>query len=375
MKIYKNPTLILFALFYLADPCFAQELKTEEYLFQIVNRTMDTEMAESYVGLVNNFKSLENRVIPLTNAEGAKNYTVDVFVPIKFAIFQQRERNILRNQGKYSKFFTYSRLYLDYGFHIRVPKGVDSSPILPPTNRFGIRFDKMFNLREDGELLNRKLKIKKETQSIDVVNPDKTYSYHNLSFYIHHYSNGQGAGSILDTLLKRNDYLQGDFSTNFIRGSWGYHRYKPNKYHLGIYAGFQREVGNDEGFLSFRAAQENRYGKNRIMAGALFNRAIKLGAINWFPEQINLRMDLEWILDKKENLFDYPYENKHRFAFHVFMDLPIKQLKAVGILVHYFRGRDFLNIRYDDPVSLFQLGISLKIQRFTVKYGDGEGNI
>lgn len=354
----------------LAHSLFAQDEDVYEYVFEMVNHTMDTELPESYVGLGNWFNPLDNRVLPLTPEEGSENYTVEAFIPIKFALLQQREKNIERNSKRYSSFFTYSRLFIDYGFHVRVPKGEVSSPILPPTNRWGIRFDKMFNVRADGEFLNNgAVHVKREELVPERVDSNKTYSYHNLSIYLHHYSNGQGAGSLVDPAVNRNDYLSGDFSTNFIRGSWGYHQYKPNNYLFGIYAGFQREIGNDDGFFSFRAAQENRYGKNRIMAGALFNKAINLG---WLAEQINFRADIEWILDNKSSLYEYPYDNKHPLALHLFVDLPLKKLRAMGIMFHYFRGRDYLNIRYDDPVSAFQIGLTMKIQRFTVKHGDGE---
>ena len=339
----------------------------------MVNRTMDTELPESYIGLAQWFKALENRILPLTPEEGADNYTVEAHLPIKFALLQQRKRNIEKKENKFSSFFTYSRLFIDYGFHARVAKGEDSSPILPPTNRWGIRYDKMFNIRVNGDFLkNRAINIKRRDLEPELVDPEKRYSYHNVSAYLHHYSNGQGPGSLVDSIHNRNDYLAGDFSTNFVRISWGYHQYKPDNYLLGVYAGYQREIGKDDGFFSFRAAQEDRYGRNRIMLGALFQKALDLGR---FAEQINLRTDIEWIIDGKENLGNYPYDNKYPVGVHLFVDIPIKALRATGILLHYYRGRDYLNIRYDDPVSAFQLGLTMKIQRFTVRYGDDESNL
>lgn len=364
-----------FSLFFIT-PSF-----TQSYVYEFINATLDTEKSPSYVGLYSNFKALEERVYPLDEAEGSEGYRVEAHLPFRFAIRQKRRIGNARADQEMIPFLTDSRIFIDYGFHTRVPKKIESGPIFPPTNRWGIQFEKIAAIWKHGRMLRNSWSFNR--QKTDKFFKESHYSYLAASAYLHHYSNGQGAGvfkrdTISGQLLNRNDYLDGDFSTNFARFSLSYHLYKADKYHLGLIAGYQHDFGQDDWQWSYRAEQEDRYGRHRLMFTGVLNvkcfvsfyskkKRRRIGII----EQFNMRADISYIMDH-ESLTAYPYEDKYPLGAHFYFEIPVAPVPALGIMFHWYRGRDYLNIRYDDPVQMFQIGLGIEINRFTIRAGDEE---
>ncbi len=375
MRIQLTLTLIVFMF-------LMNTMNGQQYMYEAVNSILHTEKSPSYVIFKHQPKALEDRVIPLKPEEGKNGYRTEAHLPFRFILRSKRKTGNLKQDNTFIPFWTYGRIFLDYGFHTRVASEVESGPILPPTNRWGIGLEKTFDLRSNGKVLDNAWSFTKEYSSTHTLDPETFHSFKTLSFFLHHYSNGQPAGvfktDAFGNNLNRNNYLSGDFSTNFWRFTFSYHRFRPQKYHLGLIAGWQQEFGKDEWSWSFRQEQEGRYGKQRILLSGFYQFSLnKINQILFkkgeFPlgliEEMSVRIDTEFITDfKKLDLF--PYENKYPFSIHAYLDIPIRPLPALGILLHWYRGRDYLNIRYDDPISVFQFGISLELFRHTLRFGD-----
>ncbi len=381
----------------------------EVYLYQFLNNSMDLEKRISYVAPLNFFDRLEG-TDKLTDEEGGDGYVIEVHFPLKFPVLQRTVRNLPKD--KYvNRLWHYSRLYLDYAFHTRVTRS-PSSPILPPTNRFGIRFDKVMTVnvvrkvrerkereREDfnfyqleERFISDEEKIRQE-DTIRVVKErfgafnnkrveehriqEGRYHFTFASFYLHHYSNGQDTGVFVSPGVNRNNYLGGDFSTNFWRVSYSWHQHNRSRNHVGLTLGYQKEIGNDDGFLSFRQEQENRYGRQRIVfIGQVLSRIpqtdfalFEIG--RYLFRSMRFRTEVQYILDS-DDLVDYPHDKKYPFGIHFYADFHFRSIPSMGLMFHYYRGRDYLNIRYDDPITAWQIGLSLEIGRFTLNPFDEE---
>lgn len=193
---------------------------------------------------------------------------------------------------------------------------------------------------------------------------DIKYDFWYGSLYLHHYSNGQGEGVLKDPTNERsrNNYESGDHSTSFWRFSLGYQWHDGSKQHLAMELGFQKELGDTTSFFQFPYEQEDRYGRNRIVGSFQY-----IHGLNCFIEYIKVRTDFEYIIG---SMSKFPYDNKYRFGIHAFLDAPIKVLPGLGVMVHYYYGRDYLNVRYDNPILAFQLGFSLAINRYSLRVSE-----
>ncbi len=349
-----------------------------KYYFDFFHDIMDANQKVTYVGgvwenaLVNN-----NEIVkPLTEAEGGDGYVAEALIDYNLPIFQKRVFNVVRKDDKIIPFLGYSRFRLNYGFNVRI-LNVASSPILPPTNRFGFAYDfPIFfktgknNIETSGnndlpvETPGYLFKFKKyATARFDQKSDSAKVQFWYGTLFLNHYSNGQDGNSFIDG-YNRNNYLSGDFSTNHIQFSATYNLRTRQRSLYSINLGYQREIELNKNFLQFSEGQKDaRYGLNRLTGfvqcrTGLFSLFIKKKYLYSM-----LRAEWEGILDR--NLENFPYENKYRWGYHVYYKLSHLYVRSASLVFHYYQGRDYLNIRYDNPVRLFQVGLSFEFNQWT----------
>ncbi len=336
-------------------------------LYKVINRDLNELRSPSYLTPFPSFNNLEEPKPTLDTLEGKEGFLLDVQINLKFPTVEKRyfgDDNPKDN--KIRPLFGYSRFYIDYGFATRIARYSESlsNPSLPITNRYGVRLDRLIFLKysKDGDT-----KFKDQTyqdvwctaeeSTIETPN-EMSYQFMYFSIYLHHYSNGQGTGVLREPERTRNNYITGDHSTSFFRPTIGYQVHRGERSHSWIELGYQKELGDTTTFFAFPIEQENNYGRNRFYF--MFQH---LGNIDWFLEYWKLRFEYSHIIGPMGN---FPYEKKYRGGLHIYADFPFKFSPGLGFMVHYYRGRDYLNIRYDNPVEVIAAGISLAIGRYSL---------
>jgi len=217
-----------------------------------------------------------------------------------------------------------------------------SSPMLPPNAKAGFRLDYIVGSKKRSTVF--------------------------LSSELMHYSNGGAPGSIDSVLLEntgviRNDYESGDFSTNYFRLGGSYVTY----YNVGRYYGYfnanpyyQQDFHGGE-LLNYFDIQKGRYGYHRLGLNLSFYQNYK-GPIfdkkNFIAlryEPVVILKDAEILANSVENsVRDTDYRWSHLFQ----LTLGFEALGETGLFFQYYTGRDYLNIRYDQPISYFIIGLS-----------------
>ncbi|MEM8906372.1 MAG: hypothetical protein AAGD05_00885 [Bacteroidota bacterium] len=319
------------------------------------------------------------RTIRLREEEGANGSLIEPFIDLNFPGLRGRPGNppVLQT----------SHFMLKYGFHTRVARA-SSSPILPPTNRFGF------------ELVKTLWDNTSNTAAFSFRQPDNRNWFRQNDRDLHllylileaqHYSNGQASGVYKDTIQPVNDYENGDFSTNFFSPKLIYsHLDRSDCSLLSLGAGYRVDFGATDGFLKFLPEQERSYGRHRLWAlfqwrSAPFElfkwlnnlpmpfRWLTLGRFKQYSVDnqseyvvkslyiLSLRWEAEYILG---NLDRFRLSNRHRFGHHLYLELSPMRSRSIALLFHVYSGRDYLNIRYDDIVFSWQVGISAALSKY-----------
>jgi hypothetical protein len=285
--------------------------------------------------------SLHKRNIQLLEGEGKKGYWLEGNLTQRFVLARWNEHH--------RPVWQRMRITFDAGISTRMTRD-SSSPLLPNNNRFGFGYDLLLH---DVKKLN------------DTRKPDFW-----ITAQIHHYSNGQAGRFFIDTNKVRNNYRSGDFSTNYIRVLLM--RTKRNKrnnlFSTGI--GLQREI-NIGGPLVLSDELTKYYGRNRLLFNYQWIRhpqTAKKAVVNksgndaydvpsFKKWMIIYRSEMEYIVD---NVSLYPYSNKYRFGWHNYFSYFFNAENDLGLTAHTYLGRDYLNIRFDDPVFIVQFGIVIR---------------
>lgn len=307
-----------------------------------------------------------NRPYKLIDGEGKGGYVGEVNMDQTFTLLQGRNGS--------SHFWQRGRLAFRYAPAFRMAN--DSSlPLIPSNQKAGLEFSYAIwnNYTTD------KKKLKEDpvyyARDLDWVNKKKTFKVMHLIFHAMHYSNGQPPGSFYRTTpVLRNDYKRGDFSTNFLSLMGVYSIYtKENRlYSAGLGYRIDGEVG---GALSYIDAQKQRFGYHRLLGLLQYRtKPIPFGKlIPWtdihtgrqyaLRNKLSLRhrVEAEYILGNLDK-FDRP--KNFRLGIHYYCELDIAKSRTAGIVFHWYRGRDYLNIRYDDVVSGGNLGISFNLMKY-----------
>jgi hypothetical protein len=266
---------------------------------------------------------LVKRPIELQNGEGENGYWLEGQLSHRFVLYK----------GKYysNQFLQKLRLTFDAGFLIRMTRD-SSSPLLPGNNDIGFGADILLT----------------NIKNIERENKPKVW----LKTQIHHYSNGQSSRFYSDPAIKRNNYRNGDFSTNYLQavlqtatklGSGGL-------FSLGF--GYQYDLPLF-GPLVMNQELNNSYGRNKLVANLQFVRP---------PVEKPIMKDHHEVgVDRRSQLDDFRHTNKYRLGWHNYLYFIPSITNEVGFQLHTYFGRDYLNIRYDDVILTAQLGIIVKI--------------
>lgn len=282
------------------------------------------------------------RRIPLQEGEGKKGYWLEGNLTNRFVTYK----------GKYYSpdWAQRARVTFDVGLVPRLTRDT-SSPLLPFNVRFGLGLDYMITPLE-------RLK----------------HPYCGIwwtTIQLHHFSNGQRNNFYYDPAIKRNNYSSGDFSTNYYRAMVNYATYKQNGRILAAGVGYQHEV-NLIGPLVLNDELDRSYGKQRLLFNFQWIRPSSLHSSSYKNRgkgaktdvrvtrrrQAAFRTELEYIVD---NLSQFPLDRKYRLSWHNYFTYMPSVTNDVGLMVHTFLGRDYLNIRYDDVIFMVAGGIFVRI--------------
>ncbi|WP_140938893.1 hypothetical protein [Sphingobacterium lumbrici] len=321
------------------------------------------------------------RVSPtLRDGEGRNGYIFEG------NIYHQTPIMMGRNHGKH--FWQTSRLTFDYGFNVRMTKD-GSSPLVPNNNIFGLTVDKIIWNTES------KFRIIYADSTLPFQNwekLDKPLSTLSLNVTAHHFSNGQPDGFFYtesndETTDRRNDYLKGDFSTNYIQTGLTYSHLFRSRNMFSAKLAYQHDA-TWFGPFKYSDEQRNAYGTDRIVGflqfrklfNVLKNRKV-IDAIEKTPSgerpikvrpynnrELITRLEYEYIFG---NMTNYPHENKYRMNNSLFIKYTQQNWRALGIVARIHYGRDYSNIRYDSPICMFLIGGSVDFNKFFIPLSSG----
>ncbi|MFZ4930298.1 hypothetical protein [Chryseobacterium sp. Mn2064] len=348
------PGLLLFWI----SVVFGQESKTDTIYNseRIVNSTFDTlnypikkyhqllSMHDPilYLGVAPYFANTKERLSPLEDKEGKNGYWLEGNMNFRFAFYK----------GAYysPKWIQRLRVTFDAGFIVRMTQD-SSSPLLPTNNEFGIGADYFLSKFD--------------------FSGQKWHSW--FTFQAHHYSNGQSDNPFRDASNLRNNYKNGDFSTNYLRGIvyfakpiWTY----------GIASaglGYQRDMTFFNPLTITEEMKHGSYGQNRLLLNLqLLRRSTfvitensdikpKFTTINK-RQKFAFRSEMSYIIDGDLRPLA-PTNKKYRFAAHNYIIWYPWEKADIGFIIKHYYGRDYLNIRYDDVIHGIQAGITIDVNK------------
>lgn len=286
-------------------------------------------------------KPIGERKLPLVDGEGKSGYLAEGNFAYRFIIYK----------GKYYTYPLFQRMRLTFDVSLTPRLTNDNSaPLLPSNNKFGFGLD---------FLLSNLQQLKKENAGLVWT-----------TFQVHHYSNGQADSFYIPGPVSRNNYRNGDFSTNYFRAMVNAGKSAQQKSIFTGAVGYQKEI-DIGGPLVKNKELKNYYGDQRLLMQLQWTQKPKLLSVHSqnyaTPEadtielqkrrQFSIRTELEYILG---NLSNYPGEQKKRVGWHMYFTVMPSVANEVGFLLHTFIGRDYLNIRFDDIVFIGALGVYVK---------------
>lgn len=319
---------------------------------------------------------IEERPIELQEGEGKNGYIFESNLDQSFILKMGRNQSNTRAQTR--------RLTFDAAFDLRMARDA-SNPLLPSNNRVGFGFDKIIynsycNFWDLRGLSGQE--ASKLTENF--VQKEKPLHVWYISGQAMHYSNGQPPGFFLDSTINRHDYLEGDFSTNYLRGSLTYSYLSKNRNLLTLSGGYQYD-SNWNDFFRYSPEMENSYGHHRVVGYIQYRyigstSRIRRWADYRYDPPLNLklkrfyelrtRLEFEYILD--EDLSAFRHDNKYRFNTHLFMQFSYLNWRTFGLIAHFYFGRDYLNIRYDDIILAAQFGVTFNLNKYMPPFSNNQ---
>ena len=341
-------------------------------VYSAMRQILNANLPVSYVTIPmigQNIKAVE-RIQPLTLGEGQKGYILEGITDLNFILVQGRG---MSNHGWQTQ-----RTLFRYAPGVRMTRD-NSSNLVPTNQKVGLHFDKiLWDNYTNIKMWDNKGNTRRFLDS-NWNRSTRVFHMVYISLLAMHYSNGQAEGvyrSAADSIVGRNDYIKGDFSTNILQAALTWSRYNRHKDLLSVNMGYQHD-GNWFGPFYFIPQQKKRYGQDRIV-GYLQWRTRPLrhpfGATTGIWDAKNkkaYKIDNKW---EYRFRFDYEYimgdlslfkrSKEYRFNWHLFLEgMPLRS-RSVGYMIHFYRGRDYFNIRYDDIVFAFSFGITFTIHRY-----------
>ncbi len=317
----------------------------------------------SYIG-VSTFKGI-NRPYALLDGEGKNGYIFEANLDQSFTLAQGR------NGSKH--FWQRGRVAIRYAPAFRMAND-SSSPLIPSNQKIGLELNYAIwnnytnkeNLKNDKHFYARDVHWIDNTKNLSVVH---------LLLNAMHYSNGQPPGVFYKTFpFKRHSYTKGDFSTNFLSLMAVYSLYTKEHRLYSVGLGYRKD-GSVGGPLGFTKEQENRYGKHRLQTLLQYRTSPKfVGRLrNWINvntldtfivrNKISFRhrLEMDYIIG---NLDSFDRAKKSRLGIHWFTEMELAKSRAIGFFVHFYYGRDYMNIRYDDVVLGGNIGLTFTLNKY-----------
>lgn len=353
--------------------------------YETIQRLIDAHLPITYLAPKPSFIPF-NRSIPLRDGEGRDGYVLEANLDVNFPLMQGR------NQSR--RFWKTSRLSIRFAPILRLSDDEQSKPLMPINAEIGLRIDKTiwdskYKFRGVGLNPAELRSINREELDIQKGNPFRTL---NFTGYLAHFSNGMRESALYypneDSALVRNNYQDGDFSTNFMRFELTYSQLSKENELLSFSLGYQRDFGVP-GLAAFTAEQVGRYGRNRVLGIAQFRTKPfrhRKKTYDWYDHRSNkmlsmsrlaemrFRLENEIILDGDSPITLEQYGNQDRLwrnGTHLYAEYRAFKWRSVGLVAHAYVGRDYLNIRYDDPILAVMGGISISPQPYTPpRFGD-----
>lgn len=338
-----------------------------QFSHDIIQLAFIANQKSSYLAPGTFVSNVFSRRIELINQEGSSS---------PFHIFEANldlRLNIARGRDNSDNFYRRARVTFDYATNFRMLSD-ESLPLTPGNQQVGLGLD--FSLFDNYEGWFHK---DKGNSSI-IPSRDKNLIFYYLTLQLHHYSNGQGPGHfyLSPSGDSRNDYISGDFSTNYLlikltRGQLYTINNSLNQYSISY-----RRDGSFGNLLSFSEEQRNSFGQNRI----LFSGDYRSGprgrkTTEWHQEgdkykvfrlyEVNARFDYTLIFDRDLSSFNpniLNSTNKFRHSFELFLGYSRLNWRTVGLFFRGYYGRDYLNIRFDDIVTVSQIGITFSPNKY-----------
>lgn len=333
----------------------------ENTIFHLTQQSWKANQKPS-TGSVPYVTPIEERKIPLQAGEGENSnlYLLEADLNLMFPLFWGRKD---RNGGSFSKL---NLLTFDYGFNFRMTLD-DSKPLTPASNRVGLSWShNLFNNYSGWSFLSYGREITDEKFLIK----ENDFRFINTLIQVHHYSNGQsGPSNIFFKNLVRNNYKDGDFSTNYIYGQISF-----GKYSLPSFALTQLSLGYRYDFelgdaLSFSEDQNLAYGKHSIKF--IFDRWSAISELPIFCSKVSYhtRLETKIIVDNLKNFQpNNNSEKNYRWSVRALFEISPKINRSIGYFISAHYGRDYLNIRYDDIVFVSQVGVTLSLDKYKANY-------
>jgi hypothetical protein len=345
-----SPAFTRFVLILFVSSLFSIQVKSQDQLslpsdtlklFQTIERFRPNEV---YLGLLRMHDPLlyvsflhrytaSNRSMPLLDGEGKDGYWLEGNIAHRVPIYRGKPWS----PGILKKL----RWTFDANFLIRMTRD-SSSPLLPGNNTFGTGID---------YLLTPLLKIEKKKPVVW------------LKLQAHHYSNGQQDAFFLSADPLRNNYKRGDFSTNYLRALVQIAAKGTKESWTSLGLGVQRD-GNFLGPFKFSDEMKSYYGQNRLIGTVQYSRMgyhIVDDANTGGGEsqtEFGIRGDFEYITD---DVSRYVGDKKYRASAHVYAYWFPFVSSNLGVVIHSYTGRDYLNIRFGEAINVQQFGLILKM--------------
>jgi hypothetical protein len=395
MKLDPGPCMVerlLIAIMMLSPACFLQaqgvENKTTQLppgssryailgdstIYTAMNRSWLAKDEISYLSIPV-VSPLGDYRVPLRSGEGSSGslQLLEAKLDFRFPIAMGRPSS--------TGFYRRGRLTFDYGANFRMTLD-NSKPLTPWSNRVGIGFD--YTLWDNYTKIKpwKDRSLYGDQKRLDM---DKNLQFVTLTIKAHHYSNGQPPGFFFDTIVdgqpeRRNDYLSGDFSTNYLftELSWGHLNTKTHAL-WQLSAAYRRDGTGFPGALIFSEEQNNSYGQNRVEYAFDWRSGprtygqrveyLEADGKKYYSDKLrewHFRYQGSVILGNlsafQANLKDD--DGKYRFAHRVYFTYTHLKWRSLSLMGMVYYGRDYLNIRYDIPVASVQFGATLQLDKF-----------
>ncbi len=261
--------------------------------------------------------------------------------------------NLWQTKGKRN---SHARVAIYGDVNFRLSKSDNSSPMTPPNNKLGLRVDNVISL----------------------ANSNNGATHFLLRMDLVHFSNGQDPNSRVENLpVPRNDYANGDFSTNYIELAYGIRDFvnnlknkmnsangeAPLSYFYSTSMLYVQKHG--EGIVWSKVLNfypgDGTYGKWRLGYRSTVPATITNGKI-----LLSNKFTLETVLGKNEGDRSLAndqgvqlYQRKIRNFNFTYQLITHLRNRKWGLMFFYHNGSDYLNIRYDLNSRIYGFGFIL----------------